>query len=56
MYVYRRLYMYIGPHLLLANTQRGPPPPARSGGEDRPLGTAAEPVLVTFKLLLNRRW
>jgi hypothetical protein len=45
--VYKRLY--IGPHLMLANTQRGssPPLPVRSGEEDRSPETAAGPVLLT---------
>jgi hypothetical protein len=35
--------LYVGPHLLIANTQGGSPPlpPCRSGGEDRPPETAA---------------
>jgi hypothetical protein len=41
-------YKYIGPHLLLSNTLRAP---ARSGGEDRPLGMAAGPVLLAKKLI-----
>ncbi len=44
--MYLRLYIYIGPHLLLANIQGGSPPPVRSGGEDQPLGSAARPVLM----------
>ncbi len=41
--------IYIGPHRLLANSQGGSPsslpPPARSGGGNRPLGSAAGPEL-----------
>ncbi len=44
--VYKRLYVYVGPHLLLANTQRGSPPP-RATGEMRLPETAAGPVLRT---------
>jgi hypothetical protein len=35
-YVYGRLYIYIGPHSLYANTQRGSPPPR----EERRRGSA----------------
>jgi hypothetical protein len=40
--------IYVGPHLLLANTQRGspfPPPPQGAEERNRPLGSAAGPVL-----------
>ncbi len=44
--------IYIGPHLLYANTQGGSPSPhpARSGGGNRPLGSAAGPVLEFLKI------
>ncbi len=51
MSVYKRLYIW-APHLLLANTQGGSPspPPARSGGGNRPLSSAAGPVLSGLKI------